>query len=611
MKIFKMCKECEEEYNHIKDRRYHAQPNACGACGPRVWLYRDGFELSFPDPIKRATQLLKDGYIIAVKGIGGFHLACNAEDDKVIEKLRIRKRRERSKPFAIMSKDLGQVKKFCIMDSLEEALLSSPRRPIVLLEKKVPCPISEKVSPKNKYLGVMLPYTPLHHLLLDDEELLAVVMTSGNPSDEPLVKDNEEAIERLSGIADYILFHDRPIHNRCDDSVICFIAGKESMIRRSRGYVPFPVPLNFNLKQVLAVGGELKNTFCLTRGNLAFLSQHIGDLKNLETLQFFEEAIERFKKLFFIKPEIVAYDLHPDYLSTRFALRLAEIEQSLLTIGIQHHHAHVASCMAENGIEDWVIGIAMDGIGYGQDERIWGGEFFIAGYEDFRRFGHLKYIPMPGGDAAQREPYRMAISYLYSVFGNDLPKVLMDRWGRDKVQFILKMIQKNLNSPLTSSVGRLFDAVSSIVGIRDEIDYEAQAAMELEMALDWEERGSYDYEIFKEDGESFIVDPSLTIKGVVEDLQRGTDVSRISARFHNTIIDFILELVELAKERYGVKEVALSGGVFQNRFLLENTISKLKRKGFKPYFHCKVPTNDGGLSLGQAVVASKKVSLEK
>jgi hydrogenase maturation protein HypF len=613
MHKFRMCNVCKNEYLDQSNRRYHAQPNACKICGPQVKLLKnDASEVECDEPIKKTTNLLKQGKIVAIKGIGGFHLACDAENDAAVYKLRKRKKREEDKPFAIMLFDVESVRRYCEVNEQEEALLTSPQRPIVLLRKLPNCTISKYVAPKNNHLGVMLPYTPLHYLLFNSlsstrYSLLCLVMTSGNFSNEPLTKDNDEAIKRLGKIADYLLVHNRDIHISCDDSVSNVVAQKESIIRRSRGYAPLPIKLKFKLPQILATGAELKNTFCLTRDNYAFISQHIGDLKNYETLQYYKKSIEHFKKLFRIEPEIIAHDLHPDYLSTKFAKEYYALHSTFYSIlPIQHHHAHIVSCMAENGVNEPVIGVALDGIGYGTDGKIWGGEFMIVDYKSFKRIGHLKYIPMPGGDMATIEPYRMAISYLYMVFGRKFMNLELNfnkRWKKEQVNILIDMIDKNINSTQTSSYGRLFDAVSSILGICDKVNYEAQAAIELEMIASTDVDKKYKYEIISNEN-MLIIDPSNIIQEIIKDMLNNISVNIISAKFHNTLIEIINEMCIRLKNYFKIDKVALSGGVFQNRYLTEGVIRKLTNYGFICYHHSKVPTNDGGISLGQAVIAS-------
>jgi len=611
MHKFRMCEVCRNEYLDPSNRRYHAQPNACNVCGPEVQLLKnDGSQIKDNfKAIQKAITLLKNGKIIAIKGLGGFHLACDATNDTVVAELRKRKGREGDKPFAVMLLDVDQVKQYCEVNEEEARLLTSTAKPIVLLKKLPNCPISANVAPKNNYLGVMLPYTPLHYLLFHfslSTFYFPLVMTSGNFSDEPLTKDNDEAIKRLGSIADYFLLHNRDIHISCDDSVTNVIAQKESIIRRSRGYAPLPIILKFKLPRILATGAELKNTFCLTRDNYAFISQHIGDLKNYETLNYYKESIEHFKRLFRIEPEFIAHDLHPDYLSTKFALELSTLNSQLSTLSIQHHHAHIAACMAENGLDEKVIGVAMDGVGYGTDGHIWGGEFMLTDYLGFERVGHLKYIPMPGGDKATEEPWRMAVSYLHSVYGEAIPARFFKRWGEQKTFFIVKMLKQGINSPLTSSTGRLFDAVSAILNIRQKVNYEAQAAIELEMIADKNEIKRYNFEVYEE-GNTLIIDPTKTILDIVHDIERDVNSSIISARFHNTVIDWILEICRIIRDKTGINKVVLSGGVFQNRYLSERVNRHFKEEGFVVISHSKIPTNDGGISLGQAVIASQKL----
>ncbi|PIP41477.1 carbamoyltransferase HypF [Candidatus Desantisbacteria bacterium CG_4_9_14_3_um_filter_40_11] len=609
MRDFKMCQECEAEYNDITNRRYHAEPNACPVCGPEVWLWRDGIRVECDDPIRKTIGILKDGCIVAVKGIGGFHLACNALDSEAVKRLQERKRREKEKPFAIMLRDIERVGQYCKVNEHERDILLSTASPIVLLKKRLPCSIPDVVAPNNRYLGVMLPYTPLHYLLMADEEIPALVMTSANLSDEPLIKDNNEAMDRLPGVADYILMHNRDIHNRCDDSVVQVIGDKEMIVRRARGYAPYPITFDTGANHflsVLAVGAELKSTFCLSHRNFAFLSQHLGDLKNLETLEFFKEGIKRYQRLFQIKPEFIAHDLHPDYLSTRFALEITAQNPNLKNHAIQHHHAHIVSCMAENSIDERVLGIALDGIGYGTDGHIWGGEFLLADYSGFERIAHLKYIPMPGADLATKQPWRMAVSYLYAACGGIIPPGFIERWGSERVKIIIKMMEQGLNSPLTSSAGRLFDAVASIIGIRDEVDYEAQAAIELEMMAEEHCNGEYGFFV-DQDTKPWGIDTIPIIRGILNDMGTGVVSSIISARFHNTIIAMIQQISRLIRERWMVNKVALSGGVFQNRYLLERVKPLLEGDGFIVFSHSRVPANDGGISLGQVVIASRRI----
>ena len=603
MAPFTMCPVCQGEYENPADRRFHAQPNACSACGPLLRLEDGKGEEVLGDPIEKTLDLLGRGFIVAIKGLGGFHLACDARNNNAVSSLRSRKFRE-DKPFAVMCRDIDEVKEHCEVDEEEEKLLLSVERPIVILRRREDFAIAHAVAPYQDTLGVMLPYSPLHHLLLRGP-LKTLVMTSGNVSDEPIAYKNEEASHRLRHIADYFLFHNREIHMRCDDSVTRIFEGKPYSLRRSRGYVPFPIKLSSPLEMILACGGELKNTFCLARGQYAFVSPHIGDLENLETLTSFEEGIEHFKRLFYIEPKAVAYDLHPDYLSTRYALSISDIPK----VGVQHHHAHIASGMAENGIEGDVIGVALDGTGFGLDGTIWGGEFIKANLRDFDRLAHLKNVPMPGSSMAIKEPWRMAMVYLFEAFGeeaNNLRIDLMKRINLQKWDILKRMIEKRINTPLTSSMGRLFDAIASILSVRDEVHYEGQAAIELEMIADHEVKEEYPF-LIKKDERPMVIDPTGIIRGVVHDLVEKTSPSIISGKFHRTVARFIVETCEAIRSGEGLNRVVLSGGVFQNFSLLSFVTKGLKRSGFEVYTHHLVPTNDGGISLGQAVICHMKL----
>lgn len=605
MRVFKMCPQCQSEYENIEDRRYHAQPNACAECGPQVFLYQSKRKLENIDPIEEAIKLLKDGKIGAIKGLGGFHLACDATNNKVVTKLRRLKNRE-AKPFAIMSFNLEKIKQYCKLGKKEEKWLVNRARPIVLLKKKEDSLISLLVAPRNNYLGVMLPYTPLHYLLLKDN-FTALIMTSGNIADQPIIGDNQEALEKLDGIADFFLLYNRDIFNRCDDSVVKIVNDGNVFFRRARGYVPYPIILDFKLKEVLALGGELKNTISFSKENYVFPSQYLGDLKSVETLDFLKESIENLEKIFRVNPEIIACDLHPDYLSTQFAEEIGA-KKGLKVVKVQHHHAHIVSCMAENNIKEKVMGVAYDGTGYGDDGKIWGGEFLLCDLNKYFRVGHLKYYPLPGGDKAIAEPWRMAYSYLYSIYGPNAKTLDIDfnhRMDYDKLSIIEKMIDKNINSPLTSSCGRLFDAASSLIGIRDEINYEGQAAMELESFCASGIKERYKFCIYKE-GKEFIIDPQEIFIDIIEDLKKGIDKKIMATKFHNTVAEFTLNLCGKIRENNGIKKIALSGGVFQNHYLTEKIISLLERDDFRVYTQRKVPPNDGGISLGQAVVAGSE-----
>jgi len=605
MRKFRMCPRCQREYDEPLDRRFHAQPNACPDCGPALELVDSGGKLvEAKDVIKKASQLLKEGKILAVKGLGGFQLACDATSDSAVKTLRERKRRP-SKPLAVMITDIKEIERHCLISAEEKKLLESPQCPIVLLRWKQSSDISKAVAPNLKYLGVMLPYTPLHHLLLK-EAGLPLVMTSGNLSEEPIAKDNDEALRRLKGIADYFLMHNRDIYARYDDSVYMVEGGQPITLRRARGYAPYPIFLPFKAKQILACGAEDKNTFCLTRDGHAFLSQHIGDMENEETLQHFENTIELYKKLFRIELEIIAYDLHPDYLATKYALE-AGASSSLKLVPVQHHHAHIAACLAENGVKERVIGVAFDGTGYGADGTIWGGEFLLADCKDFKRVGHLEYIPLPGGTAAIKKPYRLALSYLYTLLGEDFDLAGLPLAGLDpaEIEIIRRQLKRKINSPLASSAGRLFDAVAALAGVRGEIDYEAQAAIELEMLApdEIDSAESYPFSI-EDEGGMRVVKLKELLAAVVEDVRNKVAVPEISLKFHHTVAEIVTEMCKLIARESKIKRVGLSGGVFQNRLLLKLATAALKKEGFNVLNHRLVPANDGGISLGQAVVAN-------
>jgi hydrogenase maturation protein HypF len=604
MRKFRMCPQCQREYDDPLNRRFHAQPNACPECGPSLELVDgEGKSIESKNVIKKASQLLKAGKILALKGLGGFHLACDATSEETINTLRARKRRL-SKPLAVMIGTLEQIEKHCLVSEEEKKLLESPQCPIVLLRWKHGSNISKAVAPNLKYLGVMLPYTPLHHLLLK-ESGLPLVMTSGNLSEEPIAKDNGEALRRLEGIADYFLLHNRDIYARYDDSVY-MVEGKPQAIRRARGYAPYPIFLPFKARQILACGAEDKNTFCLTKDEYAFLSQHIGDMENEETLEHFEHTIGLYKKLFRIETEIIAYDMHPEYLTTKYALE-AGAKESLKLIPVQHHHAHIVSCMLENGVEGPVIGVALDGTGYGSDGTIWGGEFLLADWKNFKRVGHLEYVPLPGGAAAIRKPYRMALGYLYTLLGDNfnLEGLPLSELKTAEIDIIRQQLRRGINSPLTSSAGRLFDAVSALAGVRGEIGYEAQAAIEMEMLAPDEmgESESYPFSIEEQQGVRVVKLKEL-FSAIVSDIRNQIPVPIISFKFHSTMAEIITEMCQLVAKESSINQVALSGGVFQNRLLLKLATAALQGAGLHVLTHRLVPCNDGGISLGQVVIAN-------
>lgn len=603
MKSFEMCEACGREYTDVADRRYHAQPVACPRCGPQVFLEQNGMKVLRYDAITLAARMIEEGKTVAVKGLGGFHLACNAEDHSAVERLRRRKARE-AKPLAIMSPSLDEVLAYCRISPPEEMVLVSRERPIVLLRKKSPCVIAENVAPNNRHLGVMLPYTPLHSLLLAEvRDTHAIVLTSGNISDEPLAADNDEARTRLRGIADAFLMHNRGIVNRSDDSVVRLLEGETSIIRRSRGFAPLPVAVPLEAQTpVMACGPELKNTMAFLVGRNAFISQHIGDMKNSETMDHFEATADRLKDLLRLDPEVYVYDLHPLYLSTEFALA-----QKGQKIGVQHHHAHIASVMAEHQITEPVLGLSCDGVGFGTDGQAWGCELLRCSYEDFERIGQLQYVPMPGGDLASLEPRRMALSYLVKTLGPDHEETarFMNTHFPGKGSIVLTQIERRINSPMTSSLGRLFDAVSSLLGFVQKNRYEGEAAMRLENEADDDVDEAYPYEIKEED--TLTMCPDAIIQGVIEDLAKASPPQVIAAKFHNTIAVMLAEASQTAAQNLHLETVALSGGVFQNALLTTRLLHLLTSKGIRPLVNRKVPTNDGGISLGQAAIAAARL----
>ncbi|CAN2042732.1 Carbamoyltransferase HypF [Candidatus Magnetomoraceae bacterium gMMP-15] len=599
MKYFKMCNRCQSEYNDPADRRFHAQPNACKNCGPTIDLYdKNRKKIDTEDSIKKTAKLLKQGKIIAIKGLGGFHLAVDAENNDAVIRLRKKKHRK-DKPFALMSYNLKQILQYAHVSPKEEVLLTSRQRPIVILRKKKSCLLSQAISPENKYFAVMLPYTPLHYLILH-YDFSALVMTSGNISNEPIIIDNEQAFKKLV-MADYFLIHNRKIYQKIDDSIVKHTSANIRFIRRSRGYVPSPIFLKNKVPPILACGAELKNTICLAKENNAFLSQHIGDLKNPETFEFFKSTIEFMKKILKLEPEIIACDFHPDYLSTTYAMN-----QKQKKIKVQHHHAHIVSCMAENKIDSPVIGLAFDGTGYGTDNALWGGEILIADAGGFTRSCHLSYIPMPGSALAVKEPWRMAISYLYDAFGEDflnLDLPILKEIEESKIRLLIKIITKKINSPYTSSLGRLFDGIAAIMGIRNKVSFEGQAAIELEMLANEHSENIYDYEFISSDMHRIILKP--IIYGIVKDMINGIYLAEISSKFHKTLIYMFSELCTIIKKESKLNQVVLSGGAFQNSILLNGLIRELEKKNFKVFTHCLIPANDGGISLGQALIAAE------
>lgn len=592
MSEFEMCAACAKEYHDPMDRRFHAQPNACPECGPWVELWDREQCLHARDEAIRETQrLLRDGKLLAIKGLGGFHLACLATSDAAVRLLRERKRRS-DKPFAVMVKDSEAAEKIGHFDDADRAALNSVRRPIVLVRRREDSTVSRAVAPGIEWIGVMLPYTPLHHLLFEDAAYDALVMTSGNLSEEPIASRNEEVAQRLHTLADYFLIHNRKIQTRVDDSVVRTFAGRERTLRRSRGFAPFPIDLGIPVEQILACGGELKNVFCLTKEHYAVLSQHIGDLENLETLRSFEETLDHMKRFFRISPVAVAHDLHPQYLSTKLALAMQGIEK----IGVQHHHAHIASCMAENRLDGKVIGVALDGTGYGTDGKIWGGEFLVCDFAEFERRFHFRYVPLAGSDTAVRQVWRSALAYLLDA-GCDSGHLAETVPGKS-LHIVQKMIAQRINTVDTSSCGRLFDAVAAILGVRYEANYEGQAAMELE-ALAGEPAEPYPVDISGEE-----IDFRGTIRHLLKDRE---NPALAAARFHETVARTILEICERIRQSDGLNRVCLSGGVFQNFTLLQSAVDLLRRGEFEVFLHARVPPNDGGLCLGQAAIANRRM----
>ncbi|MCQ3931381.1 MAG: carbamoyltransferase HypF [Chloroflexi bacterium] len=607
MADFEMCPDCAAEYHDPLNRRFHAQPNACPVCGPHLWFQAHSGEIiEGDDAITLTHQAFANHQIIAVKGIGGFHLACDARSDTALQLLRERKGRV-DKPFAILVRDLEMAHQLAEINPAEATLLESPQRPIVLLKKRQPNMLSELVAPGNQFVGIMLAYAPLHYLLLDDYPL---VMTSGNFSGEPICKDNEEALQYLAPLVDGFLLHNRPIHIACDDSVLRIHDEHELSIRRSRGYTPFPVKLPFDAATVLATGGELKNTFCLTHHRHAFLSQHIGDMENIETLNAFTNSVNHFSTLYGLQPEAVICDLHPNYLTTTWANEYASTH-NLPLIQVQHHHAHIAAVLAEHGDmgQSPVIGVCLDGTGYGTDGAIWGGEFLLADDAHFERVAHLKYIPLAGGDAAVKKPYRVALAHLWSAhiaWEEWLPPVAACPAVDQRI--LVQQFKTGFNTVPTSSLGRLFDAAAALIGVRQIVSYEAQAAIELEsMAVLTDE--SYPFDLQIPPDTPIQLDVSPVFRAMVDDLRRGVSPNLIAGKFHRGVADGILKTCDLLRQKTGIHRVALSGGVFQNVLLLGLTNQALTQSGFEVLVHRAVPPNDGGLALGQAVIGAKQIQM--
>jgi len=605
MSCFLQCPQCLAEYKNPADRRFHAEPNACPVCGPKMTLLNaKGMVIKTDDPVRAAIDLLKSGKIVAIKGLGGFHLSVDAGSDEAVKKLRSRKYRE-EKPLAIMVRDIDQARLIAEINEEERTLLTSPQRPIVLLKKIKNTLLSDFVAPSVPNLGIMLPYAPLHYLLLKDN-FTALVMTSANQVDEPICTGNREAVARLHGIADYFLVHNRDILVRCDDSIAFVAAGKPQLMRRSRGYVPQPLALRDSMPSVLALGPQLKTTQCILKGNFAYLSPHIGDLETPQARDFFSESLTLMKRITESDPQIIACDYHPAYYSSQVARELPAEK----VIRVQHHHAHIVSCMADNQIQGDVIGLAMDGTGYGLDGNAWGGEFLIADETVFQRFGHLQYLVLPGGEKAIHEPWRIAASLLKTAFGPSWQEIALPlNLVPDQRYFetMDKIIERRINSPLSSGLGRLFDGVAALIGLRGTVSFEGQAAMELEEQATQSSGSPYPFAILQDSEKSNIVDTAAMIRAIVADLDAKKSKAYIAASFHQTLSDVFVAMASKINKSIGLKRVVLSGGCFQNKILLNGSIDKLMSAGFEVYCHRQVPANDGGVSLGQAVVAASLI----
>lgn len=605
MKKFKMCKHCYEEYTNPLNRRFHAQPNGCKDCGPHIWIEDSaGEKLKVEDAIEWTKEKLMEGKIFAIKGLTGFHLICDGTNEEAVKLLRARKKRPH-KPFAVMIKDIETVKKYCYVNSEEEKTLCGSRKPIVVLDQMESYSLPETIAPNQKTLGVMLPYTPLHHLLFSNNvEIL--IMTSANVHGLPLEYKNESAVEKLGDIVDYFLQHNRDIYIPVDDSVVKVIDNEVHIIRRARGYAPEPIKQS-NVKPILACGPNMKNTFSIVKEDFLFLSQHNGDLENIETIEHYKNNIEHYKNIFSFEPKYIACDMHPRYMSTQYAYDL-----NLPRIEVQHHHAHIVSCIAENNIDGKVIGVAFDGTGYGTDGKMWGGEFLLCDAKDFKRMGHLDYVKMPGGDITVKEPWRMAVAYIYNLFkltkhlecntSEKLKELLFKLYGNKAVN-LKAVIDADINCFETSSMGRFFDAASSLIGIRDVVTYEGQGAIELEAIASRNCSDFYNYNIIG--GEQYLIQTHNIISGIIEDKEMGIPEAIISAKFHNSIIMFTKDLCNLIKKNTGVNKIALSGGVFQNSYILKNLTRELRELGFIVYTNKLVPINDGGVSLGQVIIANE------
>lgn len=596
MNDFIMCESCKKEFLDINDRRFHAQPIACKDCGPQYILIKNNKKIkNIEKIIENTVKFIDSGKILAIKGLCGYNLVCDAFNENAVKRLRDIKKRDK-KPFAVMFSDINMLKKYAVVSDIEKSVLVSSKSPIVLLNsyKKMDINIAYGLNT----IGAMLPYMPIHYLLFERLKTRALIYTSGNISEEPIIIDDNKAYEAFNDKTSAILSYNREIYNRLDDSVARIVNNKEISIRRSRGYVPESIKLEFNVDGIIACGGELKNTVCLGKNDLAYLSQHIGDLRNIETYDFYIETMEKYSKLLRIKPNLLVCDMHPEYLSTKYAKG-----RNMDFMQIQHHHAHIASCMAENGINKDVIGAALDGTGFGDDGNIWGGEFFICNLTEYKRFSHFDYIPMPGGDRAIKEPWRMAVSYLLKAFKdefNELNIPFLRNIDKNKIELIKKAVINNINSPLTSSTGRLFDGISALLGLCSYSNYEAEAPMELEALIEDDNDEFYEVRL----GNIIMIED--IIKCVVFDIMNNVPDNEISIKFHNTVVFIITETSKIIRNKYKLNDVVLSGGIFQNKYILSKTENNLKKNDFNVYLQLKIPSNDGGISLGQLAIAANR-----
>lgn len=597
MKNFIMCRECDDEYHNPESRRFHTQPNCCSNCGPALLLVdRCGEKIKSLDCIKKTAELIKSGSIIAIKGIGGFHLCCDAQNEEAVAKLRRRKNRP-DKPLAVMMKNIDVVNRYCELTEKEINIITNQRKPIVLLKKKKEYNLSHNIAPCQKRLGVMLPYVPVHYLLFE-EGIDVIVMTSGNMSGAPIEYENQNAVLHLNQVADYFLLHDRNINNPVDDSVVKVAVNKEMVSRRARGYTPYAQNLGI-IHEIFALGGEQKSTFCMSQNRYAYMSQYLGDLKYMDSYKLYKQMIDNFSHLLQSDFNVYAHDLHPVYLSTGYAGA-----QQGIKVAVQHHHAHMASCMAEHKLHEKVIGVIFDGTGLGTDGSIWGGEFLVGDRRNFERAGHLKPVLLQGGDTVVKEPWKTAVSYLFSL-GYDA-KDYLKTVDKSDIEIIEQALSSNLNCNVSSSMGRFFDCIAALVGVREHVTYDAQAAIELEGILDSAVDTCYDYSI-KNNHKAFELDYEKIILGVIKDIEQNVSPKVISARFHNTISNAASDVVCRIGEKFNLNHVVLSGGVFENIYLLEGIYEKLRKKGFHVFFNEQIPINDSGISVGQLVIADKNM----